>query len=229
MKRSTTSSVILLLAAVLFAQDSHSQDYLRWRLPEGARMRLGKGNVLDVAWSPDRTRLAAGGTAGIWVYNALTGAEISLITGHSFRVNAVAFSPDGLTLASGSRDDTVRLWDVATGEEKSILTGHRYDVEAVAFSQDGTTVASGSRDGTVRLWDVTTGQERGTLVNEKYRGKLNSPWGRVGGFFAPMVPLWPAPIGTVLCVCGTWPQGRNNTRSQHIPTRSGRWPFRQTV
>ena len=90
-------------------------------------MRLGKGNVRDVAWSPDRTLLAVGGTVGIWLYDARTGAEISLITGHSFRVNAVAFSPDGLTLASGSRDDTVRLWDVATGQEKSILTGHTYD------------------------------------------------------------------------------------------------------
>ncbi len=148
MKRSTISSVIFVLTAVLFAQDSRAQEYNRWRLPEGAIMRLGKGYVWDVAWSPDRTRLAVGGTVGIWVYDASTGAEVSLITGHSFRVNAVAFSPDGLTLASGSRDHTVRLWDVATGEEKSILTGHRYDVEAVAFSPDGTMLASGSRDGT---------------------------------------------------------------------------------
>ena len=81
-------------------------------------MRLGKGYVRDVAWSPDRTLLAVGGTAGIWLYDAHTGAEVSLITGHSFRVNGIAFSPDGLTLASGSRDDTVRLWDVNTGEKK---------------------------------------------------------------------------------------------------------------
>ena len=160
MKKPTVSSLILLLTAVWFTQNSNAQDYNRWGLPEGARMRLGKGKVLDVAWSPDRTRLAAGGTTGIWLYDARTGAEISLITGHSFRVNVVAFSPDGLTLASGSRDDTVRLWDVATGQEISILTGHTYDVEAVAFSLDGTTLASGSRDGTVRVWDVATGQRK---------------------------------------------------------------------
>ncbi len=176
MKKRTIFGTLILLTAVLIAQDSLAQDYNRWNLPQGARMRLGKGNVLDLAWSPDRTRLAAGGTAGIWLYDAHTGAEISLITGHSFRVNAVAFSPDGLTLASGSQDDTVRLWDVATGEEKSILTGHRYDVEAVAFSHDGTLLASGSRDGTVRVWDVATGQEKSTLVNEKYQGRFNNPW-----------------------------------------------------
>ncbi len=166
MKKLTILSLIVVSTAALLVQNGHAQDYNRWSLPEGAIMRLGKGYVWDVAWSPDRTRLAVGGTAGIWIYDASSGEEISLITGHSFRANTVAFSPDGLTLASGSRDDTVRLWDVSTGEEKSILTGHRYDVEAVAFSHDGATVASGSRDGTVRLWDVTTGQERGTLVNE---------------------------------------------------------------
>ena len=176
MKKLTIMSVTFVLTTVLFSQDCGAQDYNRWSLPEGAIMRLGKGNVLDVAWSPDRTRLAVGGTAGIWVYDASTGDEVSLITGHSFRVNAVAFSPDGTTLASGSRDDTVRLWDVATGQEKSILTGHRYDVEAVAFSPDGLTLASGSRDGTVRVWDVATRQEKHTLVDEKYRGLLNSPW-----------------------------------------------------
>ena len=86
--------------------------------------------MLDVAWSADGTRLAVGGSVGIWVYDTRTGAEISLLTGHIYKVNAIAFSPDGLTLASGSRDDMVRLWDAATGQEKSTLTGHTYDVEA---------------------------------------------------------------------------------------------------
>ncbi len=49
MKRTTILSLLLPFAAVLYAHDSVAQDYNRWRLPEGARMRLGKGNVLDVA------------------------------------------------------------------------------------------------------------------------------------------------------------------------------------
>ena len=60
MKRSTILTTVLLLAAALFAQAVRAQDYNRWRLPEGALMRLGKGNVRDVAWSPDGTRLAVG-------------------------------------------------------------------------------------------------------------------------------------------------------------------------
>ena len=64
------------------------------------------------------------------------------------------FSPDGKTLAGGSRDGTVRLWEVKTGEQKQVFTGHVGSVKGVAFSPEGKTLASGSRDGTVLLWKV---------------------------------------------------------------------------
>ena len=78
-------------------------------------------------------------------------------------MRAVASSPDGKRVASGSIDNTVRLWDAGTGASLLTLQGHTESVFAVAFSPDGKRVASGSGDKTVRLWDAETGSPLATL------------------------------------------------------------------
>src|SRR5262245_45484368 len=82
------------------------------------------------------------------------------LKGHTKAVVCVAYSPDGKTLASGSLDTTVKLWDVRTGKERATLKGHTDKVWSVAFSPDGKTLASGSHDKTIKLWDVQTGKVR---------------------------------------------------------------------
>ncbi|MDW8122985.1 MAG: hypothetical protein RMK62_11815, partial [Armatimonadota bacterium] len=69
-------------------------------------------------------------------------------------VNSVSFSPDGTRIASGSDDNTVRLWEVATGRQVKRMEGHTDWVRSVSFSPDGTLIASGSLDGTIRIWRV---------------------------------------------------------------------------
>ena len=87
---------------------------------------------------------------------------IAALTGDTDRVHAVAFSPDGNTLVSGSYDGTVRLWDLATHRQIGApITGHDGQVYSVAFSRDGKVIASGADDGTVRLWDVATHRQIG--------------------------------------------------------------------
>ena len=128
--------LFLLLATPGAAQDARSES-----LPVGAKARLGRGTIAAVQYSPDGTLLAVGGSVGVWLYDARTREVLSLLAGHA---SDVAFSPDGRTLASGSQDATVRLWDGATGQLLHTLTSHANEVFDVAFSPDGRTLASGS-------------------------------------------------------------------------------------
>ncbi len=95
--------------------------------------------------------------------DAAAGAFMLTLEGHHGGVTAVAFSPNGKTLATGSDDDTVRLWDIDTGVSNQCFEGHTEDITAVGFSFDGKLLASGSNDGTVRLWNALTGSHEQTV------------------------------------------------------------------
>ena len=93
------------------------------------------------------------GTVRLW--DAATGQHLRALTsGDNFW--SVAFSPDGMTLATCSPYKAVWLWDVATGQDIRTLTGHTDPVKSVVFSPDDRTLASASYDGTILLWDVSS-------------------------------------------------------------------------
>eukprot|EP01052_Picozoa_sp_SAG31_P041504 SAG31_NODE_6311_length_2070_cov_1.570269_1_plen_129_part_10 len=74
------------------------------------------------------------------------------LDGHSAKVTSVTFHPSGGTLASGSTDNTIKIWRFADGALLRTLEGHSNDVKSVAFDPSGGTLASGSDDQTVKLW-----------------------------------------------------------------------------
>jgi WD40 repeat protein len=93
-----------------------------------------------------------------------SGATISLETGHSDDVLALAFSRDGHWLASGSKDQSIKIWDVARGRVVRTLTGHTKEVTCVAFSPGSKRLASGSGDGTIRVWNASNGWTSSVLA-----------------------------------------------------------------
>lgn len=126
------------------------------------------GVVLEVAFSPDGSKIASGATdRTVKIWDTHTGEEILTLEGHTDIVRGVTFSSDGTKVASSSSDNTVKLWDVNSGSEALELTGHTARVWRSCFSPDGTRLASASNDTTVRVWDTRTGRE--TLRLEGHR------------------------------------------------------------
>jgi WD40 repeat protein/uncharacterized caspase-like protein len=128
--------------------------------------------------------------------------ELVIQSGHSDTVRAIAFSPNGKTVASASSDKTIRMWEVETGRLLRVLDIHRDNVTSIAFSPDGKTIASGSLDKTVALCDVKSGRLIRSLVDhsDDVNSVAFSPDGKTiaSGSRDETINLWDAATGEVI-------------------------------
>jgi WD40 repeat protein/serine/threonine protein kinase len=113
--------------------------------------------VWAVAFGTDQTCAVASGNNAVRLWGAPDRPAVSLPPLHRNRVVALAFSPDGRLLLTGSMDRTARLWNAVTGAPVGNALLHPEGVLAVAFTQDGRSLVTGSQDGGVRFWDTATG------------------------------------------------------------------------
>jgi WD40 repeat protein/serine/threonine protein kinase len=100
------------------------------------------------------------------------------LLGHTDKVVAIEFSPDGSRFATASRDDTVKLWDPITGELLRTLPGHAGDVRSVEFSPDSSRVLTTSADSTAAIWMAETGKVLATIDDYDVNTARFSPDGR---------------------------------------------------
>jgi WD40 repeat protein/serine/threonine protein kinase len=130
------------------------------------RVALPENEVpATIVMSPDGARLACWADANqrrLAVFDASSGKQTAICGGHREAIWSFTFSPDSSRLASGSEDQTARLWDATNGTLLATCRGHTSKIVSTAFSPDGSRLLTASSDGTVRQWDANTGQEVGS-------------------------------------------------------------------
>ena len=96
------------------------------------------------------------------IWDVTTGKSIQTFRGHSDVVRSIAYSPNGNSIASGSEDATVKLWDVNTGNCTKTFY-HDFEIYCITYSSNGNQVASTGQENVVRIWDIDTGICTNTL------------------------------------------------------------------
>jgi len=131
---------------------------------------FGDDHIVTLAYG--NNTIATGFTnKNIVIFDALTGSQIAVLSGHTDYVGSLTFSMDGTLLVSGSFDNTIKLWDIQTGGVVKTFYGHTGLVLSVSISADNTRIASGSIDKTIHLWEIGTGQ---CCIIEKHKDRVDT-------------------------------------------------------
>lgn len=152
------------------SQTANGQNFANvklWDVATGRLLQTFKANALRAQFSPDGTRILAGGSGmnfkpggQVTLWDAATGRLLRSFEGHKAfsSVWHIAYSPDGRRIASAAAlDKAVRLWDVASGRTLHTLV-HEHPIQLLLFAPDGTRVFTSDEKDTVREWSVSTGQ-----------------------------------------------------------------------
>jgi WD40 repeat protein len=145
------------------AQD---RDILLWDTIAGARLRSigrpGSNPVQVVAYSPRGKHVAIGEVSGnpeaITLVDPATGEIVYRLAGHDSGINALAFSPDGQTLATAGGDRTIKFWNLNDGSERATLNEGVGCVRSISFSPDGNWLAYAGSDSTIKVWNLPRAQ-----------------------------------------------------------------------
>ena len=210
MKRAPPLYIVCFLLSILLSPNGSAQDFAtQWHLPEGAKARLGRAELINIKLSPDNTRVVASTSIGIWIYDAQTGEVVSLFTesqigkkdGYLSEIppEALAFSTDASIIAT-AHENSIYVWDTFTGNAFAMLDEHPDSINAIALSPDGTKLATAGGDWVVRLWEVGTGKYINSLTGHPsaVNAVAFSPDGKILASAGSTLRLWDADTGESL-------------------------------
>ncbi len=142
---------------------------MKWDLPDGAKLRIGKGIVRSLAYSPDGSRLIVQCYNGIWTYDAQTGVELGFIS--TYGKDLLSVSPDGEMYVCVETEDIYQIRSIYDGSLIAEIEGDTGVRRTVASSPDGYTFAAGIGKAIV-LWDIASGEKISILTG--HTGRVNS-------------------------------------------------------
>jgi WD40 repeat protein len=142
--------------------------------------------VQSVQFSPDGSKVAAGGNGTVQLWEVATGKLVRRFAGRTGQGSQLVFSPDGKTLSAAGQDGCVQSWDVATGKRAGICEGPGGVVGGMRYRPDGQLLAWSTNVNALEIWEVPS-------------GKRLTP---TGGHTAPVCALHFSPDGKTLISCG---------------------------
>ncbi len=163
-----TRQLFILTIICLFvfvALNVPAQEATKTNLSEGAKLRIGKGVLGEIAYFPDSTRFAVATSIGTWVYDSITGKELYQLTDHTNGVDIIRFSPDGNIIATESPDKGIHMWNTNTRNHIRTLSDNKLRLYDPVFSPNGKiiTVKYVENFTNFRFYDVKTGKHINTI------------------------------------------------------------------
>ncbi len=134
-----------------------NSEYSRWELPDGAKMRLGKGRINEIKFSPDSRRFAVATSIGVWIYNAQSGSIISLLKGKRQNILDVAFTEDRDTVIGVNAIGEILKWHTENGELIFTLRNEKaLYLSSAVFTADGSRLygTGGVSDEKIYVWEL---------------------------------------------------------------------------
>lgn len=150
------------LIQVFYDYETSSTQIQTWDVYTGnliSSLKENTNDFINTVFCPNSISVAVTDRHGkkIYLWNLIT-EEMKELIGHTSEVQKIAFSPDGKTLASGGKDEVIRLWDVESGVLENTFAGHALSIESLKFSSDGEIIVSHGGDNNLCIWNANSGE-----------------------------------------------------------------------
>ncbi|MCG9126840.1 WD40 repeat domain-containing protein [Candidatus Poribacteria bacterium] len=153
----------------------HAQDYSQLNLPEGAKIRYGKGEISDIKFTPDGSMYAVGSSIGIFLYDVQSNKQVRFLQSNQDAIFTFSFANDGKAIIAAAEFGKMYIWDLQSVEDPNFVNiGKLYKriqgigyIWSSAITNDASILAVGTGSGSITLWNIQSGQQIASIKAHK--------------------------------------------------------------